>query len=211
MDGMYGMDLDVTVRPVWPLDSRVYLDIYDPIKIGRQVNRNNFFSYIGLNRITILWSAFNSMRNRRGCVVRYNRHVYTYSDWFGGGCGYFLTWRDGISSCSISQLVSRYFYAYRTWPLSGKVYFFCLSHVFLITPYVVRQLINPSASGFYASSTSLADYFSAVLARSRVIERRRSLSKIIRFRAKQDTSASHRGPGRPVWAYLPDKDRRSVL
>ena len=25
------------------------------------------------------------MRNRRGGVVRYNQHVYTYSDWFGEG------------------------------------------------------------------------------------------------------------------------------
>jgi hypothetical protein len=54
-----------------------------------------------------------------------------------------------------------------------------------------------------------------VLARSRVISgimyrTRRSLSKIIPFRAKQDTSTSRRGLVRPVGAYFPDNHRRSV-
>lgn len=81
------------------------------------------------------------------------------------------------------------------------------------------------------TSRSLAEYFSAFttngknkkikkdtpcedifsfLQISGIIERRRSLSKVIPFRAKQDTSASRQGPVRPVGAYFSDNDRRSV-
>ena len=39
----------------------------------------------------------------------------------------------------------------------------------------------------------------------------RSLSKISPFSSKQDTSVARRGPVRPVWAYFPDNDRRSII
>ena len=114
----YGIYLDITV---WPVDGRVYMDTSDRLEVEEQFNWNKKWSYIRLNRNTIIWSEYNSMRNSRGGVFRYNQHVCTYSDWFGVVAVTFITWRDGISSCSISHSFSRYFYAYRTWPLSRKV------------------------------------------------------------------------------------------
>ena len=68
----------------------IYMDTYDPIRSGRTAQSGKKeWSYIRVNRNTILWSEYNSMRNRRGGVVRYNWHVYTYSDWFGVGAATF--------------------------------------------------------------------------------------------------------------------------
>ena len=66
------------------------------IEVEEQLNRNKKWSCIRLSRNTILWSEYNSMRNRRGGVVRYNRHVYTYSDWFGEGAGNLERWHQQL-------------------------------------------------------------------------------------------------------------------
>ena len=50
------------------------------------------------------------MRNRIGGVVRYNHHIYTYSDRFGVGAGN----REMASAAAVVRNWSVYFYAIRT-------------------------------------------------------------------------------------------------
>jgi hypothetical protein len=77
------------------------------------------------------------MRNRRGGVVRYNRHVYTHSDWFGVGAAP-LELREMasaavvVSNWSVCTIVHT-----KLDRCQGKC-IFCLTHVFLITLQVVR-------------------------------------------------------------------------
>ena len=52
-------------------------------------------------------SEYNSMRNRIGGVVRYNHHIYTYSDRFGVGAGN----REMASAAAVVRNWSVYFYA----------------------------------------------------------------------------------------------------